>query len=251
MKRMLPVQFRRREGFTAIEVVAVATIIALLALVLIPILRTRVEEAKIVAAQDDMRSIEIAETLAFADTGFMFRLQDLRRPKPNDPNAAAEQGVTPAYAWNGPLFTTQVETVKNSWQGVQISMHRFETIENLYNSSYGFLFSIWNGASYTGTGPIIIGADAPTSGDLYDDDWLNDLYPIDPWGSPYLFFGRGIRPDNGVTGLPAEESNFQTAIVYSLGPDGLPGQAGSNVSDYYRESGVIGDPDSDDLYREF
>ena len=60
---------RRRRGFTAIEVSAVATIIAILALILIPIMRGRVDEAKRVAATEDMSGIEKAETLAFADTG--------------------------------------------------------------------------------------------------------------------------------------------------------------------------------------
>src|SRR5689334_11618569 len=71
----------RRAGFTAIEISAVATIIAIMALILIPIVRNRVEEARKVAAQDDMAGIEKAESLAYGYSNFYFRLQDLSRPE--------------------------------------------------------------------------------------------------------------------------------------------------------------------------
>ena len=70
---------RHNRGFTAIEVSAVATIIAILALILIPIVRNRVAEARLVAAQDDMASIEKAQSIAYGFTGKYFGLMGLER----------------------------------------------------------------------------------------------------------------------------------------------------------------------------
>ena len=68
---------RQEQGFTAVEIAMVATVIAILALLILPLFRTRTEEAKITAARDDMRSLAIAQMAAMADTGYYFRPQDL------------------------------------------------------------------------------------------------------------------------------------------------------------------------------
>ena len=99
---------------------------------------------------------------------------------------------------------------------------------------------------------------APTG----DSDFIassTNNYPIDPWGNPYIFFGPGRI--NTATGgsraiTPANETNFGNAVVYSMGPDGEPGSlpggvAESNPDLYFRESAVLGDVNSDDLYRVF
>jgi hypothetical protein len=52
-----------------IAVIAVASIIALLALIVVPVVRNRVASARIVSTQDDMRGIEIAQVIANGDTG--------------------------------------------------------------------------------------------------------------------------------------------------------------------------------------
>jgi hypothetical protein len=73
---------------------------------------------------------------------------------------------------------------------------------------------------------------------------------LDPWGNPYIFFGSG---EIGEFGNPDtdNETNYSQAVVYSLGPDGLPGNADpSQPRSYFRDF-----PDGigfgDDLSREF
>src|SRR5690242_10240370 len=88
-----------KRGFSAIEVTAVAAIIFVLALVLVPIVNKRVEEAKKTACEEDLVAIEKAEQLAYGFTGHYYRLHDLARPEPQpgDPNGTFK--TPPAY-WN-------------------------------------------------------------------------------------------------------------------------------------------------------
>jgi general secretion pathway protein G len=262
-----PRQFRTRRasGFTAIEITAVATIIAILALILIPIMRNRVEEAKVVAAKDDMQSIEKAMTLSFADTGKYVRIQDLTRPRADpeivgNPAAAGyalEIARVPQAVWNRELFESEIPAMARTWTGVQISIHRFELIQRI-EEAQPYLFS--NGVQ-TGGGPIL----------FFDPDDIDNAaaaglgairYPTDPWGNPYIFFGPGQATDRAVEdgtlrGLKPNysvpETNFSTAIVYSLGPDGRPGFATdvTNPLDYFRQTGALGADGSDDISREF
>ncbi len=44
---------------------------------------------------------------------------------------------------------------------------------------------------------------------VYDSP--DNLIPIDPWGNPYLFFP------------PSGETNYTNAVIYSMGPNGAPG----------------------------
>lgn len=96
---------------------------------------------------------------------------------------------------------------------------------------------------------------ASTSADPFNDDFANgEETPVDPWGAPYIFFGPGkMGTAAGQTALTlggVTESNFGTAIIYSTGPDGLPGVGtGANSIDYFRETSLLGG--GDDLWRIF
>ena len=72
---------------------------------------------------------------------------------------------------------------------------------------------------------------------------------MDPWGQPYLFFGIGRLDLPGFS----NESTFNSSVVYSTGPNGVPGNQSSQnfPGDYRRESGVLGDPLTDDLEYRF
>jgi hypothetical protein len=139
-----------------------------------------------------------------------------------------------------------------TWTGVQISLHRSATVQSV-RAGQPYLFSDGNAS---GGGPIL----------LLDDDLPalgtdNIQYPLDPWGNPYIFQGPGRVTDPSVAagqirgldpGIGVTETNFSTAVVYSLGPDGRPGNV-ANVANplaYYRQLGAIGRP-PDDLSREF
>ena len=58
----------KSSGFTAMEITMVATIIAIIALLILPLFRARTDEAKEVAARDEIDSIVKAEVLVNADT---------------------------------------------------------------------------------------------------------------------------------------------------------------------------------------
>lgn len=239
-------------GFTAIEISAVATIIAILALVLIPIMRTQVARSRVVAAQDDLRGIDTGETTAFGYTDHHFRLQDLTRGTPKvEPGMTqdqidAEYAKAPSAYWNIPLADSQKGALVNTWSGPYLAIHKYETVQSLLDSGFhAAKFRSDASALNVGEGPILV---------LEGDDIGNQKYPIDPWGSPYIFFGAGrigaYPSDSDVAIDLREESSFGTSVVYSLGPDGLPGDGQLDESiNYYRETGLLGT--GDDLMREF
>jgi type II secretory pathway pseudopilin PulG len=278
MRHLLP--GLRSRGFTALEVTAVAAIIALMALILIPIVRSRVEDAKLVAAQDDMNSIEKAETLVFADTGKFVRLQDLIRPQadpliiadPGNGGYARELERPPQAVWNRAMTSTEIVLMAKAWKGPQAAFHRSQPIASLIAQA-PYLFTQVDTVGLAPSGGPILFLTGATTGDV---DVAIDAgidatlpYPVDPWGNPYLFFGRGFVTDPlaaaGTAGglnptLPAlpppqtgTEINYGTAAVYSLGPDGRPGTTAA-ITDplsYYREAGILGATGGDDLVREF
>lgn len=226
---------RRNRGFTAIEVSAVATIIAILALILIPIVRNRVAEARLVAAQDDMASIEKAQSIAYGFTGKYFRLMDLElgsNPLPQD-------------TWNKPFSSALVNGlhVDTNWSGPYLALHRERSVAELVPER-PYLFR--GNLNVTG-GPVHV-----TQNDLLNGKRM----PLDPWGAPYLFFGDGkVGDGDEVEGgqiAISTETNFGFPIVFSLGPNGAPGDAVGSETDpklYFRESAVLGT--GDDLYRTF
>lgn len=166
-KRTRPAPAPARRGFTAIELTAVATIITILALILLPIVRNRVDQARMVAAEDDMRTIEIAEVLARADTGQFFRISDLDNP-PVDPEDLAEAvnngseteldaliGLLPAAYWNRPIpnfalngtetsFDIRGNTLISNWKGpyTRFSSTKFQTLEALVSISPEFFRTV-------------------------------------------------------------------------------------------------------------
>ena len=258
-------QRRCERGFTAIEITMVATVIAILALIVIPIFRARVDEAKIAAAQADLSSFMKAEQLAQADTGFFLRLEDLDNVMNSDPDPvpAPWTGITletpPLVFYPG--IKQRIETpnglTKGEWHALagtrSVPKHKgpYTAITRavpyselraagsiLLRSSHGFQYA-----------PI---RDLPQGGapvqdaDLYDSP--ENRIPVDPWGNPYLFF-----PATG-------ETTFNYNSIVSLGPNGLPGDGNApNVREaYLREycRNVSANPDhwlghGDDLEKTF
>jgi type II secretory pathway pseudopilin PulG len=234
---------KRRLGFTAIELTAVASIIALLALILVPILRGRLANARFTATQDDMRSIEIAQMLANAENSAFFRLSDLDNPQNEIPMALWNIPLDPVNDIN--IFTAFAE----SWNGPYITYNntRFITLAQL-TVGWPELVRVNGGP---GNGPILVlqqGVVDPIT--LLPRDELGQRHPIDAWNAPFIFFAP--EPFGPLAGNIAigQESNFSVAVVYSLGPNRRAGDLlNPTAVHYFRESGVLGT--GDDLTRIF
>ncbi len=233
-------------GFTAIEIAMVATVIAILALIVLPLFRKRSEEAKLVAAQDDMRGLRSALVLANADTNWWFRLQDLDNTMQYNSPPLNPDTEVPLCIWNRELQFGERQSLatEERWQGPYTSVSRYVYLAEI-NSDYTLPAEYQETATfnykpylfYSNGGPIL---------DLDDDSGLDKL-PVDPWGNPYLFFGPGRL------GIRSNETSYSNAVIYSLGPNGAPGNVtGSGVTNslyYTRESGVLGT--GDDLFLTF
>lgn len=238
---------RRRRGFTAIEIAMVASVIAIIALLILPLFRQRTEEARKTAANDELASIAKAELLIEADTGIQVRLNDLDNGLEDSNNAAINPDIEPPIAaWNGTLETVVPKTratVVSSWKGPYAAYRNYRTFDelNVATSNPGAFFTENDGPIYH-----VIGSNSYTGGVV---DFGGDRYPVDPWGQPYLFFGIGKLDLPSFTG----ESTFNSSVVYSTGPNGVPGnQASQNLpDDYRRDNGVLGDPLTDDLEYRF
>jgi type II secretory pathway pseudopilin PulG len=246
---------RRRRAFTAIELTAVASIIALLALILLPIVRKRVAQSRLTAAQDDMRTIEIAQTFARADTGHYVRLIDLDNG-PNDPGVS-DLAVPRGY-WNEPIPAGSFQPFRDTWDGPYTTFNDTKAIsisELLVTRPELFRGLPSSPAAGADDGPILVLTFGTAAlGNDFADPTTN-RHPVDPWGSPYIFFGDSPIGPNGGTIAISTESNFSTATVYSLGPDGRPGDGSNPAIDptdsanYFRETGVLGT--GDDITRRF
>ncbi len=270
--RPLPGRRSEERGFTAIEIAMVATVIAILALIVLPLFRNRVEAAKIAAAEADLTSLEKALTLAQADTSFYPRLEDLDNTEGNPyndgnptPTGGPANGITletpPFWFPKGPatgrdsLTLQEWLTLSGSkssprFKGPYIAFQRSMTYQELKDSDIQFMIMRSAGPGYAvgnDYAPIwdIPVGDAKAPG-LYDSD--DNRIPIDPWGNPYLFF-----PATG-------ETPFNNNVIYSLGPNGTPGDGDqATVPDFWVRrvpSGV--DPseedtlgEGDDIMRQF
>lgn len=227
----------RTRGFTAIEVAMVATVIAILALIVLPLFRNRVDEAKIAAAQADLASLMKSQMVAQADTGHYFRLEDLDNVAGNTPGTPPGLGITietPPIYFTAPGGTAEIPRgiSLQEWQalggpqsapnfkGPYASFSRALTYQELRNApiSLYVLRSAGGPLSYRAIRDIPNAGFLPAPADSRLYDSLLNRYPIDPWGNPYLFFP------------PSSESTYNFASIYSLGPDGLPGDDASRTA---------------------
>lgn len=234
----------------------VATVIAIIALLVLPLYRKRVTEAKISAAHDEVASIAKAQLLAEADLGFHIRLQDLDNGEGLAPVTAANSHVLPPLAaWNGTLdggapvgaVPTSRTVVVENWQGPYGALTNFRVVADLLD--------YWYDQSGAGAGFIAVVGQPPfpAHGPSGVDETAGlpaavdvDRYPVDPWGSPYAYFGDGAFPAGSAT-----ESTFNYSVVVSFGPNGVVANDASittNPQAYRRynstdpsETGRIGD----------
>lgn len=223
MHRIIRTPRTSPHGFTAVEIAMVASVIAILALLILPMFRNRSEEAKSVAARDELQSLAKALLLAQADTGRYFRLQDLDnglasaldRPDINVPITDAFDTLTENQRFQLVQPSGAVQLGASYWRGPYISFQKSITLgqllaarpylfRNQAQPAIPFQGPIWSAHSTSGTG-------FPKSGNVYGAvfDPNADRIPVDPWGSPYLFI--------------AETQYGGHRMLFSMGPNGIPG----------------------------
>lgn len=240
-------------GFTAVEIAMVAAVIAILSLIVLPIFRNRVEEAKISAAKADLNALMKAQMVVKADIDAYARLEDLDNVELLGYTAAPAGGVdkeVPYFKYVKPVDggvpadTRQILTPAQrqqlagqpnmpNWKGPYIAFQNSITHQNLTS-----IVNINNMlASASGNDPLAPIQDVTGNG-FTDHD--NNRYPIDPWGNPYFFFAPTGNSSN-----PANPNNeFPTAAIYCLGPNGAPGDGSGGAASFRREF-TLTNPTSD------
>lgn len=233
-----------RKGFTAMEIAMVGAILALFALLIMPQFKEQVEKARVTAAKADLESLMKAEVLAKAETGYYLRLEDLDNVKDNWP-ATITNGVTnevpffrysvnvdPTSATNRPVMTLQQrQAFAKQFGGPYCTMPKTITYTDLKDTTkYPVSQYLLRSISGLGLAPV---QDFPTATNGNDFDSLQNRYPVDPWGNPYLFY-----PVTGNTG--SDTTSFFDCLIVSLGPDGLPGVLTGNTAADYQRSKTVG-----------
>lgn len=236
----------------------VVTVIAILALLILPLFRDRVEAARRAAAQDELKSLLTAELLVYADTNYFFRLQDLDNSTQYNQIPVQPHEEIPIAQWNRPFSIEERDKLvagSNRWKGPYISMSRFKFLELRDIFVGGPLEDFFWSAP--GQGGPIMDILSPNGADWWPSpdvpiagvtDHGEDRIPIDPWGTPYLFFGPGRM--NEVEGN-YQESDFGSGAIFSLGPDGMPGLGvpyQGNPVNLMREMGHVGRGDDYAVY---
>lgn len=231
----------QRHGFTAIEIAMVASVIAILALLILPVFRQRAEDARRTAAQDELQSLTKALLLLEADMpggNFLPMLSDLDNREDVGLTVSTTPQLEPArskwirnvfidgrgafvYEGESTLYTNSeyLQSVVPNFKGPYIALRNFASLTTIRDS----FPRLTNGGA--NVGPITI--PASFSAAQLDDE----KYPIDPWGTPYLLFGP-------------EETIYSVRSLYSLGPNGVPGNSSAPAAgDYNRRNGVLGTGD--------
>lgn len=223
-----------RRAVTMIELVAVGAILAILSLILIPILHSRVEDARKKAAMDELSQLGKIVALGYADTNFYFRLQDYEN---NDRYSGAGDdpiSTLPFYRYYGgaypayPILADRANLANDRWKGPYTTFQNAMMMNELALARPYAVTDL--DSDPTGNGPIF----------YFSATEELDLYPLDPWGNPYLFFPTTETLfRNGRV-----ETSYRPAI-YSMGSDGMPGALPviTNTDDYLPSGGALGEGD--------
>lgn len=231
-------QNRPNKGFTAVEIAMVASVIAILALLILPVFRQRAEEARKVAAQDELASLAKALLLVEADLpggGFLPRLNDLDN-RENTLKVATDPDVPDL---DPPRFRWGFDTGTSTYRFIQLSdPEYFNSVTKNFKGPYVAQKNTVSLGTINGAFPLLTdstGNQGPIHVDAIDDLVL-DRYPVDPWGTPYMLFGP-------------EETVYNVRVIYSLGPNGVPGnQINPVAGDYNRRNNVLGAAGTDDYF---
>jgi prepilin-type N-terminal cleavage/methylation domain-containing protein len=234
-------QPRHNSGFSIVEIVIAVMIIGILATILIPVLITKAEKAKVAAANRDLEELANAEERVAIDIGHYVRLyvlddvRDSDQPLPIGLGAANDR-------MDGIVEEPRNTIYQNPWQ-------IFITLDSNVLLDAGDAQTLLAKIAYATTespykwdGPYLnIHRDEPMP-PVVPNPFPPPLpdTPTDPWGNDYLLFTRQglvVEPDGTINAkasiagaASANMQVFDRPTVLSLGPDGLPGSPSKNES---------------------
>lgn len=266
-----------RAGFSIIELLVAIIIIGILVAVLLPVISSRTEQARLARAQSDLQNLSESMERVGVDTGYYVRLFALNdrlrgdgvafnRALPADLADRAD-GITDYLTSVPPDFLRFQGTPTNNSlfidpeTGLYATTTRDSVINRLLSNE-----TIFDG-SVAWFGPYI---NWQKDNNLYDNVVARDGIPDDPWGNDYILFTRrgmvleptgeivdtnvGVQVSGGFNqggSYPTEV--FDRPCIMSLGPNGLPGAGNAVVTTNLRPGDTAGDDfgDADDLYHVF
>lgn len=245
---------RGNAGFTAIEIAMVAAVIAILSLIVLPIFRNRVEDAKLAAAQADLNALMKAQQIVKADTDAYARLEDLDNVELLGYTAAPAGGVNkevPFFRYikprvnfsPDPLTRQEMNQLQREqfagtetnpvWRGPYIAFQNSILYEDFR------VLTSYNNLSRNGPNGANAAVQDYTGGNFGDHD--QNRIPVDPWGNPYLFFA----PTGNAADPSASNGAYPNAVIYSMGPNGLPGDGTAAGPAPYTHAYSIQNPNDD------
>jgi prepilin-type N-terminal cleavage/methylation domain-containing protein len=221
-------------GFSIIELLIAIIIIGILVAIIIPRLATRAEQARIRAAESDLEEIRKAEEHAGIDTGYYYRLYVLDDNRGGDGfgwgdfNRDVNDGLGDEPLNNYAQNRTQI-FINYKTGDIYLPLYASNIWSRLIQNETAFN---WNGRYIT----------------WHKDSNRNDI-PDDPWNHDYLFFtptGLVLEPYGVVIPTCSIDTNgnvasggdyncmiFDRFVVLSLGPNGLPGDVGSDPNNAF------------------
>ena len=245
MKIHLPFSRRPRAGFTLIELLVVIAIIGILAGMLLPVLATVKQKAKIAHAKTDEQGLVTAIQGYDSIYG--------RLPV----SATAQAAASPDFTYGGTF-----QTSAGPWPSSVPS--------NYATNNSEVIAILMNLTSYPGTATPTVNSNyvknpqqhvflaAKMSGDTSSPGVGTDLIYRDPWGNPYVismdlnynemcvdaFYGKNTVSAGGLNGLIQDSSATAPdnwafrgkVMVWSAGPDGKIDPSSGAIQGYNKDN---------------
>lgn len=246
-----------RRGFSIIELLVAIIIIGVLVAVLIPVVSSRTEQARIARVNSDLQAIADAMERVENDTGYMVRLFALNDVLQGDgvgykrdPRVAPIDKADGITDYGNSITQPYLQFDGGSQNGLFIDPRTSEYALNTTRDDVLSRF-VANESSYDGSlawnGPYV---NWQKDKNIYTGDTvaLRDGVPDDPWGNNYLLFlpikaingsdqgGLVLEPQGTIVpttvrqtgnqffqGGPFATDVFDRPTIVSLGPNGLPG----------------------------